>query len=123
VNEEINETWSEKALALAQAPVNLGEMKDHDGVSLVRGPCGDRMAIWIKLEGRVIDEISFLTDGCGATLAAGSAVTELARGCTAFKARSITPQAVIAFCEGLPASHTHCAFLAVQTLNKALDSL
>lgn len=117
------ETWSEKAMQLAHHPLNLGEMTPYDGVALVHGPCGDRMAIWIRMENRRIADITFVTDGCGATLAAGSAVTELAKNCTPFKARSITPQAVIQFCDGLPPSHTHCAFLAVQTLTKALDAL
>ncbi|MCK5146617.1 iron-sulfur cluster assembly scaffold protein [bacterium] len=119
----ITEAWSDKALSMAREPLNLGEMLVYDAVSLLRGPCGDRMSIWIKLEGNVIDKISFMTDGCGATFAAGSAVTQLAKRCTIFKARSITPQAVINACNGLPASHLHCAILAVHTLNKTLDKL
>ena len=121
--ESLQEVWSETALRHAQYPANLGEMTKYDGVALVKGPCGDRMAIWLKLDGEVIGKASFVTDGCGATLACGSAVTTLAQGLTPFDARRVTPQAVIGFLDGLPPSHLHCATLAVQTLARALEAL
>jgi len=69
-----------------------------------------------------ISEATFLTDGCGATLACGSVVTELVRGKSGYEALKITVQDVIGYLDGLPASHVHCAVLAVQALHDAIKN-
>jgi len=120
---EALKTFSQKVVSLAYEPRNVGSLKNPDGHGRVAGQCGDTMEIYIKMKGKIIDPIGFLTDGCGATLACGSATTELAKGKTPYEAGKITPQAVIKYLDGLPASHLHCAVLAVQTLRKALENL
>lgn len=117
------EVFSDRVIELAYEPLNVGEMDDPDAIALVRGQCGDRMAVSIKIEEGKIGVIRFLTDGCGATVACGSAVTELAKGKTPWDARKIYPQHVIRFLDGLPDSHLHCAALSVQALRHALDKL
>lgn len=118
-----SERYSDKVLELAYEPRNVGEIENPDGIGFAKGSCGDRMSIFLKVTDDVITDIRFLTDGCGATLACGSAVTMLAKDRTPFEAEKIYPQTVIRFLDGLPASHLHCAALAVQTLRKALTSL
>lgn len=118
-----SEGYSEKVLELAYEPQNVGEIENPDGVGFAHGSCGDRMSIFIKLENQYISDIKFLTDGCGATLACGSAVTQMAKGRTPFEATKIHPQHIVRFLDGLPSSHLHCAVLAVQTLKKALENL
>ncbi len=117
------EVYSDKVIELAYEPLNVGEMDDPDAIALVQGECGDRMTISIKIKDGRIDTIRFLTDGCGATLACGSAVTEIAKGRSIWEARKIHPQTVIQFLDGLPDSHLHCATLAVQALRRTLDKL
>jgi len=118
-----SEAYSDKVLTLAYEPLNVGEMENPDGFGYVKGFCGDRMAIFLKLTDRKISDAKFLTDGCGATLACGSAVTELTKGKTPYEAAKITPQAVIKYLDGLPASHLHCAVLAAQALQAAIENL
>ena len=118
-----SEGYSDKVLELAYEPLNVGEIKEPDGAGLVKGSCGDRMSIFIKLKDGFISDIKFLTDGCGATLACGSAVTQMAKGGTPFEATKIHPQHIVRYLDGLPSSHLHCAVLAVQTLKNALENL
>ena len=118
-----SESYSDKVLTLAYEPVNVGEIENPDGSARVMGECGDWMQIYLKITGDTISEVRFLTDGCGATLACGSAVTELVRARTPWEVTKIYPQTVIRYLDGLPASHMHCAVLAVQALKEALRSL
>ena len=120
---DASEHYSDRVLELAYEPKNVGEIADPDGIGFAKGSCGDRMSIFLKVSDGIISDIRFLTDGCGATLACGSAVTLLAKDRTPYEATKIYPQTVIRYLDGLPASHVHCAALAVQTLRKALENL
>jgi len=118
-----SERFSEKTVELASEPRNTGELTDADGKGLARGECGDTITVFLKTDNGTITDARFLADGCGATLACGSAVTELAKGRSLFYARSIYPQTIIKFLGGLPASHMHCSVLAVHALRKALEHI
>ena len=117
------EPYSDRVVELAYEPLNVDEMDDPDGFGFAKGPCGDSMQVFLRLSKGYISEATFLSDGCGVTLACGSAVTDLAIGKTPYEAEKIYPQTVMDYLNGLPASHMHCAVLAVQSLRKALDSM
>ncbi|MCD6116730.1 iron-sulfur cluster assembly scaffold protein [bacterium] len=114
------ERFSDKVVELAYDPINSGDMENPDGQGYVKGDCGDSITVFLKTENNTIKEARFLADGCAATLACGSAVTELSKGKSLYDAKKIYPQTVIRFLDGLPASHTHCSILAVQALREAL---
>jgi nitrogen fixation NifU-like protein len=118
-----SEIYSDRVLELAYDPLNVGEIENPDGAASVIGECGDRMLVHLKLSCGKITEARFLTTGCGATVACGSAVTELAKGKTPYEASKIYPQTIVRYLDGLPASHMHCAVLAVQTIRQALKSI
>jgi len=117
---ETETVYSDKVVTLAYEPLNVGKIKNPDGKSEAQGECGDKMWISFKVENGNIADVRFLTDGCGATLACGSAVTELAKGKTPYQAMKIYPQNVVQYLDGLPASHLHCSVLAVNALKRAL---
>jgi len=119
---ETNESFSDTVLAFAYEPRNVGELDDADAIGQCRGNCGDSMTIYLKIKGDRIHQATFLTDGCGATLACGSAVTNLALTKTRLQALQIHPQHIIRELDGLPPSHTHCAVLAAQCLKKAIQN-
>jgi len=121
--EEASEIFSEKVVSLAYEPINVGSLENHDGHGRITGSCGDTMEIYIKMKDGKIDIIKFQADGCGVTMACGSAVTELAKGKTLSGAESIGVLDVLTYLDNLPASHDHCALLAVNTLQKALKGL
>ena len=118
-----SEIYSDKVLELAYDPLNVGEIENPDGAASVTGECGDRMQVHLKLSCGKITEVRFLTTGCGATVACGSAVTELAKGKTPYEVSKIYPQTIVSYLDGLPASHMHCAVLAVQAMRQALKSI
>ena len=75
--------YSETVMDHFKNPRNVGEIKDADGVGEVGNPiCGDMMKITIKVKKDVIDDIKFLTFGCGAAIAVSSMVAEMAKGKT-----------------------------------------
>ena len=61
--------YSAKVLEEARQPHNLGVMDEFDGYGLVFGSCGDTMEIFLRVNGERIESASFMTDGCGPTVA------------------------------------------------------
>ena len=112
--------YSKKTLDYANNPLNIGRMNDPSGSAWIKGPCGDTMEIYLTIENNKITETKFFTDGCIATHACGSVVTELATDKTIDEALSISPMNIINSLEGLPEENIHCSILAVSTLHKAI---
>jgi len=101
-------------------PRNVGNMEAADGYASITGPCGDTMDIWLKVKRDTIVEATFMTDGCGTTIAAGSMVTELAKGKSVSHAVRISQQDVLSAFDGLPEESRHCALLAANTMKAAV---
>jgi len=120
---DATEPFSEKVVELAYEPENVGEIEDPDGFAKAQGSCGDTIQISLKIENQRISEIKFLSDGCAATIACGSAITILAKNKTLEQAEKITPLNLLEFLHDLPASHSHCAELAVEAFHKTLKSI
>jgi nitrogen fixation protein NifU and related proteins len=118
--EDAGEVFSEKALRTMMEPKNAGEMKDADAVAQTKGICGDRMRIYLRIEGNRIAKATFLTDGCGTSIACGSMATQIAAGKTVREAMEISPGEILDALDGLPDSHVHCSILAAITLQKAI---
>ena len=112
--------FSAKVLAEASQPQNVGVMHDADGYGVVFGSCGDTMELFLQLDGKRIERASFITDGCGPTVACGSMLTQMAQGKSLTEAAAIEAAEVIVALDGLPAEHVHCATLAVNTLRAAI---
>ena len=72
--------YSETVIDHFMNPRNLGDMEDADGFAKVIGPCGDTMEIWLKVKNGTVADATFMTDGCGTSIASGSMVTEIAKG-------------------------------------------
>jgi len=96
-------------------------MAHPDGYAQVLGPCGDSMEMFIRVSDRQISEISFLTDGCVTTIAAGSMATEMATGKPVLDAGAITKADILRELDGLPEESQHCAQLAEDCLKAALS--
>jgi len=120
VIDEMRENYSEIAIDHAMNPRNVGSMDNAVGFARLTGPCGDTMEIWLKVRDATITESTFMTDGCGTTIAAGSMVTELAKGKTVIQAQKISQQDVLSALGGLPEESKHCALLAANTLREAV---
>jgi len=118
---DARKVYSDTVIDHAMNPRNMGDIRDADGFARVTGPCGDTMAMWIRVRDEIITDISFMTDGCGATIASGSMVSEMARGNGIREGLRITQRDVLAALGGLPEESKHCALLAANTLRAAIE--
>jgi len=112
--------YSQTVIDYARNPRNVGGTEAANGYAGVTGPCGDTMEISLKVKDDTIVKATFMTDGCGTTIAAGSMVTELAKGKNVSQARRIGQDDVLYALDGLPEESKHCALLAANTLKAAV---
>jgi len=120
IKAEMSKVYSEIAIDHAMDPRNAGDMENADGFAKVTGPCGDTMEVWLKVKDDIITEVTFMTDGCGTSIASGSMVTEMAKEKSIAEARKISSQDVLNALCGLPEESQHCTLLAANTLKAAI---
>jgi len=120
VKAEMRKLYSETVIDHSMNPRNVGTMEDADGFARVTGSCGDTMEIWLKVKNSTIADATFMTDGCGTSIASGSMVTEIAKGKSVGEAWKISQQDVLNALGGLPEESEHCALLAANTLKTAI---
>ena len=89
VLEEARKIYSEEVIDHFIRPRNVGVMEDADAHTFMSGICGDTIGIFIGVENRHIGRISFVTDGCGPTVACGSCLTWMAKGLDVEEAKKI----------------------------------
>jgi len=121
--EEAIMQYNEYIVELIQNPKNWGKPKNDD-ISVwhaYEGPCGDTMHFFLKIENDIIEKAHFITDGCGATVAAGSQTTMMIEGKPLVYAESLKPIDIDNALGGLPNDHKHCAELAFKTLTRAIE--
>ena len=120
IKAEMRKVYSKIAIDHSMNPRNVGDMENADGFTKIIGPCGDTMEIWLKVKDDLIIEATFMTDGCGTSIASGSMVTEMAKEKSIIEARKISQQDVLSALDGLPEESQHCALLAANTLKAAI---
>lgn len=118
--EETRAVYSDKVVEELYHPRNLGRMQQPDARGIVQGWCGDTMEIYLRLDSDRIEEASFITDGCGPSVACGSMLTTMVTGMSREEASEIQPEDLLKALDGLPEESVHCTELAVSTLQNAL---
>ena len=84
--------------------------------------CGDLIRLSVELAGERVARAGFDARGCGAALAAGSAVVSLVEGARLVDATRVTPADVAAELGGLIPGKLHAAELAADALHRALGA-
>lgn len=116
--------YSGQLLDHFQNPRNAGDVARADAAAEITNPaCGDVLRLTLRLDAGRIAEIRFKAQGCVASMACGSALTELALGKTPAEASRLKREDLIAAVGGLPQASTHAAQLALDTLTAALRQL
>ncbi|RLJ03737.1 MAG: iron-sulfur cluster assembly scaffold protein [Candidatus Aenigmatarchaeota archaeon] len=119
--------FSDKAVRYITENKNYGEMNNATVKGSHTGTCGDTIIIYLKLEGDVIKDASFIYTGCAGSAAAGSAITELVKGKTTEKASKLSLKDIIEFYKegekGLPEFKYDCGNIAVAALKDALKKV
>jgi len=105
----------------AAYPRNHGPLEDFDGHARITGPCGDTMEFWLSVRNGDVIKASFITDGCGSSLACGSMAAILAEGKRIEDTAALRQQDVLNALGGLPPEIEHCALLAANTLMAACE--
>ena len=120
IDEEARATYSPHVIQESHRPRNMGRMEKPDACAIVRGWCGDTMEMYLRMQDGTVAKATFVTDGCGPTVACGSKLTTMASGLPLHKAQEILPDDLLEALGGLPKESLHCAHLAVSTLHEAL---
>src|SRR5690606_22703405 len=77
---ELDELYREVILDHNRDPRNFGELDGADRVVEGVNPlCGDRMTLYVKLDGDRIEDIRFQGTGCAISVASSSLMTERVR--------------------------------------------
>ena len=108
----------------ARNPRNFGDMSEglaDSHVSIIDPACGDRVDLWILIEGGRIFDIRFRSNGCAATLAANSMMTQLALGKTVEEAQQLKDGDIVAAFQGELVQQAGCPLAGVQALHRALE--
>jgi len=98
----------------------FGRMKDPTSTAYLKGPCGDAMEFFLRIENDTITAITYYTEGCGITRACGEATARLAHGKSLHEALHISAGEVMDSIENLPLNHLHCSILAVSVFYRAI---
>jgi nitrogen fixation NifU-like protein len=118
--EKISGGLSEKVIDYGNDPRNCGTLVKPDGYAKIKGPCGDTMEMFLRLRNDKIDDITYTTDGCMTSHAAGSAATVMAKGKPVRDCIKINQSSILEHLGGMPKDSEHCALLAAKTFHKAL---
>jgi len=114
--------YSEKVMDHFSKPRNVGEVSEPDGVGEVGNPvCGDMMKFTIRVKDNRIEDVKYLTFGCGAAIAVSSMVSEMVKGKTLEEALQVTNKQVAEELGGLPGNKMHCSNLGAEALHKAIE--
>jgi len=117
---DMKQIYTDTVIDHATNPRQVGSLVDADGFAISHSDCGENMEIWLQVQNNRVEDIRFWSDGCAATIACGSMVSELARDKLIVDALKIGEDDLIKAFGGLPAGNYHCATLAVKTLKEAI---
>jgi nitrogen fixation NifU-like protein len=87
---ELTDLYQDLILDHNRRPRNYGELPGADRQARGHNPlCGDRLTVFLKLDGDRIDEIRFEGSGCAISRASASLMTEAVKGRSASEASGI----------------------------------
>lgn len=104
-------------------PRNVGTLQNPDAVGYAENPAsGTTLSLQLALKNGIIDQAVFQAQGCAATIASGSVLTEWVMGKTPDEARKISRTDIEAALGGLPPTRKHAAALAVDAVRATLKT-
>jgi nitrogen fixation NifU-like protein len=116
------EGYSDTVIDHFERPRNNGVLEGANAAGYMTNPvCGDNLLLMLRIEGGLIEDARWQSDGCAASIAASSLLSELLRGLPVEEAAAISREAVVEALGGLPASKLHASVLAADALQRALE--
>ena len=87
---DMNELYQEVILDHSKRPRHFSEMPGASHQADGHNPlCGDRITVYLKVEGDVIEDVSFQGAGCSISTASASMMTDALRGKTVDEAKDL----------------------------------
>jgi nitrogen fixation NifU-like protein len=118
----VSESYSDIVLDHFNHPRNQGTLEDANARGYNMNPvCGDVLSLMLRIEGDRITAARFMTEGCTASVATSSLITEMVTGLTLDEAMELTHEDVAEAIGGLPASKLHSASLVIAALRRAIE--
>ena len=115
------EGYSDTVMDHFERPRNSGVLDDANALGYMTNPvCGDTLLLMLRVANGRIEDARWQSDGCAASIAASSLLSELVRGLSLAEAESITREGIVDALGGLPASKLHASVLAADALHRAL---
>jgi nitrogen fixation NifU-like protein len=139
-NADLRDLYQEVIMDHNKKPRNFRDMANANHLAHGNNPlCGDTLVVFLKLNGDVIEDVSFQGSGCAISVASASLMTEALKGKTLAEAEtlyelvhkqmtgeeidssSLGKLAVLSGVKEFPA-RVKCATLSWHTLHAAMDS-
>jgi nitrogen fixation NifU-like protein len=92
-----------------------------DGHACLTGKCGETIEIFLKFDGERVKDAAYLTNGCISSKVCAALAAYMARGKSPDELVDITARSILDLLGEFPKSEEHCAFLAAETLQEALN--
>ena len=90
---DLRDLYQEVILDHNRHPHNFGELDCADRHADGYNPlCGDRLAVYVNLDGEIIRDVSFLGSGCAISKASASLMTDAVKGKTLGETRRLFEQ-------------------------------
>ncbi len=125
MEEPSSDFWQKHSLTYLEMAFRTDRQEkidDPDGYGTRTGDCGDTVELYLKICDGIIEHVGYTLNGCLNTNACCNMVAELVEGKSTEDAWQVTPEAIAAPLETLPADHFHCAELVAGALYQALAS-
>ena len=103
-------------------PRNVGTLENPDAIGQAENPVsGATIALYLRASENQIDRATFQSQGCTATIAASSMLTELLPGRTLEEAEQLSRVDIEQALGGLPPTRKHAADLAADVVRAAVQ--
>ncbi len=87
---ELSDLYQEVILDHNKNPRNFREIEDYDKHADGNNPlCGDKLQVYLKMDGEMIEDVSFLGSGCAIFKASASIMTQTVKGKTKVETEKI----------------------------------
>jgi len=120
IDKEI-EDFNEKIVELFHNPKNWGRPSKFTISYSYTDDHKDSMEFFLTINDDIIKKANFYTDGCGATVAAGSQVTLLIEGKPIDFAKNLKAEDIERALHGFPNDHKHSLELTLRCLNGLIE--
>ena len=115
--------YSKKAIQYFKNKTNVGLIKNPTVSFVYKGNCGDTMKIYLMIKSNKIIDAKFEAIGCAGAFSAGSALMELLKNKSVTEAKNICELDIVNHLGSVPNKKQDCIYLAIQTLQKTLNSM